>query len=53
MNTGSGSNVADRLNCPWYRKASAEDAKRFTVESFLRGNEWISETGVAFKATLN
>lgn len=52
-NTGSGSNVADRVNFPGYRKASTEDANRFTVDSFLKGSEWISDTGVAFKATLN
>lgn len=52
-NTGWGSNVAGRVNWPRYKKASTEDAKRFTVDSFLNASEWISETGVAFKATLN
>lgn len=52
-NTGWGSNVTGRVNWPRYKKASTEDAKRFTVDSFLNASEWISETGVAFKDTLN
>ncbi|KAJ3699118.1 hypothetical protein LUZ61_002823 [Rhynchospora tenuis] len=52
-NTGSGSNVAGQVNWAGYRKASTEDAKRFTVDSFLKGSEWIPETGVPFKASLN
>ncbi|KAJ3695756.1 hypothetical protein LUZ60_001133 [Juncus effusus] len=54
MNTGPGSNVADRVK--WVRSGSivtCDEAEKYTVESFLKGSEWIPETGIEFKSSLD
>ncbi|XP_073011283.1 pectinesterase 3-like [Typha latifolia] len=53
QNTGPGSSVAERVKWPGYTPAiTAEEAKKYTVELFLKGSDWIAETGVVFQSTL-
>lgn len=49
MNTGPGSPTANRVNWKGYRViASAAEAGKFTVGSFIAGGSWLPATGVAY-----
>ncbi|XP_010917368.1 pectinesterase 3 isoform X2 [Elaeis guineensis] len=53
QNTGPGSSVAGRVTWPGYKPAiSADEANKYTVESFLKGSDWIPEGGVEFQSNL-
>ncbi|KAJ0983752.1 hypothetical protein J5N97_002108 [Dioscorea zingiberensis] len=53
-NTGPGADVAGRVKWPGYQSSvSAEVAQKFTVSSFIRGDEWLPGTGVEFLPTLH
>ncbi|KAL3723557.1 hypothetical protein ACJRO7_035692 [Eucalyptus globulus] len=49
VNTGAGSNTSGRVKWPGYHPALTSDqARKFTVGSFIQGNAWLPQTGVAF-----
>ncbi|KAF9687719.1 hypothetical protein SADUNF_Sadunf02G0122200 [Salix dunnii] len=53
MNTGSGSSTANRVNWKGYRViTSSSEASKFTVGSFISGNNWLPATNVPFTAGL-
>ncbi|KAJ0987457.1 hypothetical protein J5N97_005813 [Dioscorea zingiberensis] len=48
-NTGPGSIVAGRVDWPGYESSiSASEAKKFGVDPFIQGSEWIPSTGIDF-----
>lgn len=53
MNTGPGSNKNGRVQWPGYHSALTTDqAGKFAVGSFIQGNSWLPQTGVAFDPSL-
>ncbi|KAM7471913.1 hypothetical protein LguiA_010096 [Lonicera macranthoides] len=53
QNTGPGASVDKRVTWPGYKASiTADQASRFTVESFLQGSEWLPATNVVFDSTL-
>ncbi|KAJ6795528.1 pectinesterase precursor [Iris pallida] len=49
MNTGAGSSTKDRVKWPGYRViGSATEAERFTVGSFIQGDQWLAQTTFPF-----
>lgn len=53
MNSGAGAGTGGRVQWPGYHPMmSASDAGKFTVGSFLAGDNWIPATGVPFSAGL-
>ncbi|XP_052181343.1 pectinesterase 3 [Diospyros lotus] len=53
QNTGPGSGVDKRVKWAGYRPTiTADQASKFTVESFIDGNEWLGASNVAFESTL-
>ncbi|KAK3025126.1 hypothetical protein RJ639_043908 [Escallonia herrerae] len=53
QNTGPGSSVNDRVKWPGYRSNfTQKQALKFTVQSFLKGNTWLSATNVMFCSSL-
>ncbi|XP_022148123.1 probable pectinesterase/pectinesterase inhibitor 39 [Momordica charantia] len=52
-NSGSGADTSQRVKWPGYHVLHNEDeASRFTVEIFIDGLEWLSETGIPFRRGL-
>ncbi|KAG9459763.1 hypothetical protein H6P81_004271 [Aristolochia fimbriata] len=52
-NQGTGSGVEKRVKWAGYKPAiSAEEARKFTVEPFIQGSEWLPQSGVVYGATL-
>ncbi|XP_039145343.1 pectinesterase 3-like [Dioscorea cayenensis subsp. rotundata] len=48
-NTGPGSSVAGRVNWPGYRPSiTGNEAKKFGVDPFIQGSQWIPSTGISF-----
>ncbi|KAK9281367.1 hypothetical protein L1049_004267 [Liquidambar formosana] len=53
QNTGPGSSVAQRVKWAGYKSNITEDvAGKYTVGSFIQGDEWLPATSVAFDASL-
>ncbi|XXG53371.1 hypothetical protein AAC387_Pa03g1469 [Persea americana] len=53
MNSGPGSNVANRVKWSGFNAAISEDvASKYTVDSFIQGSEWLPDTGVKYGASL-
>ncbi|OMO70543.1 Pectinesterase, catalytic [Corchorus capsularis] len=53
LNTGPGSNVDQRVKWAGYRPALSDvEAGKFTVETFLKGREWLPDATVSYKPTL-
>ena len=53
-NTGQGSNVSGRVNWPGYHVIQdASEATEFTVQKFIRGDEWLPATGVDYTPGLS
>ncbi|KAJ6427194.1 hypothetical protein OIU84_022736 [Salix udensis] len=53
QNTGPGANVDGRVRWAGYRPAlTVDEAERFTVGSFIQGNEWLPATTMTFQSTL-
>ncbi|KAB5574070.1 hypothetical protein DKX38_001264 [Salix brachista] len=53
QNTGPGANVDGRVRWAGYKPAlTVDEAERFTVGSFIQGNEWLPATTVTFQSTL-
>ncbi|KAF7825366.1 putative pectinesterase/pectinesterase inhibitor 36 [Senna tora] len=49
MNTGSGASVEKRVNWPGFHVLrGAGEARPFSVDEFLNGDQWIPATGVPF-----
>ncbi|MCL7033871.1 hypothetical protein MKW94_020377 [Papaver nudicaule] len=54
MNRGSGASTINRVNWPGYRVInSSDEASRFTVTSFIQGNDWLTSGGIPFYAGLS
>lgn len=52
-NTGDGSGVDKRVKWAGYRSGLSDDeAGKFTVQSFIQGSDWLSNTDVVFESTL-
>ncbi|XP_031485029.1 pectinesterase-like [Nymphaea colorata] len=51
-NRGPGSATAGRVKWPGFHVMAANDAKRFTVSSFVQGGAWLPRTIVPFTAGL-
>ncbi|KAG9146803.1 hypothetical protein Leryth_005130 [Lithospermum erythrorhizon] len=52
-NSGPGANVENRVKWDGYKSMlTKKEASKFTVESFIQGNNWLMETGVIFDAGL-
>ncbi|WOL19816.1 hypothetical protein Cni_G28618 [Canna indica] len=52
-NTGPGSSVARRVKWPGYNPLlSTTEASKYTVESFIKGGEWIPANVVQFQSSL-
>ncbi|KAL6010505.1 Pectinesterase 3 [Asimina triloba] len=52
-NTGPGAILASRVKwAGYYPTITKEQASKFTVNSFIQGNEWLPPTGVTFASTL-
>ncbi|XP_059654407.1 probable pectinesterase/pectinesterase inhibitor 20 [Cornus florida] len=51
-NRGAGSATGGRVAWPGFHVMSAADAAKFTVGSFISGDEWLAATGVPFAAGL-
>ncbi|XP_048137508.1 pectinesterase-like [Rhodamnia argentea] len=48
-NRGLGSNTSARVTWPGYRViTNATEAGRFTVASFIQGNDWLNGTGIPY-----
>ncbi|PIA50113.1 hypothetical protein AQUCO_01300687v1 [Aquilegia coerulea] len=53
MNSGNGASTAQRVNWPGFHVLNdPREAGRFTVNSFLQGENWIHMTGVPFSPGL-
>ncbi|KAI6700321.1 hypothetical protein NL676_014645 [Syzygium grande] len=53
MNTGPGSNTSGRVTWPGCHPAlTVDQARKFTVGSFIQGNAWLPVTGVPFDPSL-
>lgn len=53
-NTGPGSSVTNRVNWAGYKASiSSDEASKFTVNSFIQGDEWLPNTGVTYMASLS
>ncbi|KAK9280936.1 hypothetical protein L1049_003827 [Liquidambar formosana] len=53
QNTGPGSSVAQRVKWAGYKSNITEDvAGKYTVGSFIQGDEWLPASSVAFDASL-
>ncbi|XP_050383844.1 pectinesterase 3 [Argentina anserina] len=53
QNSGQGSSVDKRVTWAGYIPSlTKEDATRFTVDSFIQGNEWLPQTNVNFENSL-
>jgi len=50
MNTGPGSNQAQRVKWPGIKKLTPQDALLYTGDRFLRGDTWIPQTQVPYTA---
>ncbi|XP_010464272.1 PREDICTED: probable pectinesterase/pectinesterase inhibitor 23 [Camelina sativa] len=48
LNTGPGSNQAQRVKWPGIRKITPQDALSYTGDRFLGGNTWIPQTQVPY-----
>ncbi|KAM0952999.1 putative pectinesterase [Dioscorea sansibarensis] len=49
QNTGPGSSVAGRVNWPGYKPSiTGNEAKKFGVDPFIQGSQWIPSTGISF-----
>lgn len=49
-NTGPGANTASRVK--WSRQISVAEATKFTVSSFIAGQEWLPATSIVFNNAL-
>jgi len=49
-NTGPGANTASRVS--WSKQISITEATKFTVSSFIAGQEWLPATSIAFNNAL-
>jgi pectinesterase len=49
-NTGPGANTASRVS--WSRQISVTEATKFTVSSFIAGQEWLPATSIPFNSAL-
>lgn len=52
LNTGPGSNQAQRVRWPGIKKLTPEKALLYTSNRFLRGNTWIPQIQVPYTANL-
>ncbi|XP_058076971.1 pectinesterase-like [Magnolia sinica] len=53
MNHGPGANTSSRVTWPGYRIiTNASEARQFTVEYFIQGNEWLTSTAIPFVSGL-
>ncbi|CAL9219909.1 unnamed protein product [Arabidopsis halleri] len=52
MNTGPGSNQAQRVKWPGIKKLTPQDAVLYTGDRFLRGDTWIPQTQVPYTANI-
>ena len=53
-NTGTGADVSGRVNWPGYHVIQdASEATEFTVQKFIRGDEWLPATGVDYTPGLS
>ncbi|KAF7843685.1 pectinesterase 3 [Senna tora] len=52
-NSGPGSDVSQRVKWTGFRPSlSEEEANKFTVQSFIEGNDWLQEASVEYQSTL-
>ncbi|KAG6572149.1 putative pectinesterase/pectinesterase inhibitor 41, partial [Cucurbita argyrosperma subsp. sororia] len=51
-NRGLGADTTHRVNWPGFHVIDRQTAKKFTVENFINGTDWLPETGVLFKTGL-
>ncbi|KAI9119714.1 hypothetical protein K1719_009103 [Acacia pycnantha] len=52
-NTGDGSGMDKRVKWTGYQSSLSDDeAGKFTVQSFIQGSDWLSNTDVEFESTL-
>ncbi|XP_039145149.1 pectinesterase 3-like [Dioscorea cayenensis subsp. rotundata] len=52
-NTGPGAAVAGRVKWPGYQSSVSDNvAQKFSVASFIAGDEWLPDSGVEFVSTL-
>ncbi|KAI9093876.1 hypothetical protein K1719_026874 [Acacia pycnantha] len=53
QNTGPGSNVTQRVRWEGYKPNLSEDeARKFSVGSFIHASQWLPDTGVEFQSSL-
>ncbi|KAF3451953.1 hypothetical protein FNV43_RR08049 [Rhamnella rubrinervis] len=53
QNSGPGSSVTKRVNWAGYRPSLGDDdAEKFTVASFIQGEDWLPQTSVDFDSSL-
>lgn len=52
LNYGPGSSTKNRVKWKGLRKITAKQAKKFTVNSFINGSDWIQAAGVPYKSGL-
>jgi pectin methylesterase-like acyl-CoA thioesterase len=53
QNTGAGATVEKRVQWAGYKPTlTADEAAKFTVDSFIQGSDWLPETDVKFDASL-
>ncbi|OMO66001.1 Pectinesterase, catalytic [Corchorus olitorius] len=53
LNTGPGSNVDQRVKWAGYRPSLSDvEAGKFTVETFIKGRDWLPDATVSFEPTL-
>ncbi|WCJ42886.1 Plant invertase/pectin methylesterase inhibitor superfamily [Euphorbia peplus] len=51
-NQGPGANTKDRVKWPGFHVIAKDEANKYTVESFLQGGDWISESGAPVRLGL-
>ena len=53
QNTGEGATVDKRVKWAGYKPTlTADEAAKFTVDSFIQGSDWLPGTDVKFDASL-
>ncbi|XLS46890.1 hypothetical protein HN51_021248 [Arachis hypogaea] len=53
QNSGPGSDVAQRVKWAGYKPTLTDlDAGKYTVQSFIQGQEWLKDASVEFESTL-
>ncbi|XP_065850820.1 pectinesterase [Euphorbia lathyris] len=52
-NQGPGANTKGRVKWPGFHVIDKDEANKYTVEAFLQGGDWISETGAPVRLGLS